>query len=86
MWKVLDFIRGSPDQYPERTDQTFNPPHARKSPADVFTSLLHSPLFVLQDGALDLLKELKNMKMSLETLQVSSSTPSLVFLPVPAFS
>lgn len=28
----------------------------------------------LQDGALDLLRELKNIKMSLETLQVSDST------------
>jgi len=27
--------------------------------------------FYLQDGAIDLLRELKNMKMSLETLQVS---------------
>lgn len=28
--------------------------------------------FYLQDGALDLLRELKNIKMSLETLQVGS--------------
>lgn len=32
-------------------------------------------LFCLQDGALDLLRELKNIKMSLETLQVINSTP-----------
>ncbi len=32
-------------------------------------------LFCVQDGALDLLRELKNIKMSLETLQVFTSTP-----------
>lgn len=32
-------------------------------------------LFFLQDGALDLLRELKNIKMSLETLQVINPTP-----------
>ncbi len=32
-------------------------------------------LFCVQDGALDLLRELKNIKMSLETLQVINSTP-----------
>lgn len=32
----------------------------------------------LQDGALDLLLELKNTKMSLEMLQVFSSTPTFL--------
>lgn len=32
----------------------------------------------LQDGALDLLMELKNVKMSLEMLQVISSSPTFL--------
>lgn len=47
-----------------------------ESSQGVLTGHFWTVMIHLQDGALDLLRELRNMKMSLEMLQVIDSTAS----------